>query len=293
MNATAATELQALITTSSQLLRHALNLDVASARLEAQLLLAHLLDKPRAYLATHPEVSLDAKRACAFHTLISRRAKGEPVAYILGYREFYGLKFMVSPAVLIPRPETELLVDLALQCLPRTGSARVLDLGTGSGAIALSIATHRPQASVTAIDKNMAALEIAAQNKHRLGIQNVRLLYSDWFSELEGQQFDLIVANPPYVGIQDPHLDKGDVRFEPPIALSSGYDGLSAIREIVKNSAVHLSSRASFFIEHGYDQACAVQQLLHERGFRNIQAYADPAGIKRVSGAQSVSYPSL
>lgn len=293
MNAAAETELHALITTSSQLLRHALDLDAASARLEAQLLLAHLLDKPRAYLATHPEVSLDANHARAFDTLISRRAQGEPVAYILGYREFYGLKFMVSPAVLIPRPETELLVDLALQCLTQTGSPRVLDLGTGSGAIALTIAAHRPHASVTAIDKNMAALEIAAQNKQRLGIQNVRFLYSDWFSELEGQQFDLIVANPPYVGIQDPHLDKGDVRFEPPIALSSGYDGLSAIREIVKNSAVHLSSRASFFIEHGYDQACAVQQLLHERGFRNIQAYTDLAGIKRVSGAQSVPYPSL
>jgi release factor glutamine methyltransferase len=262
----------------------ALELDAGSARIEAQYLLQNALQRPRAWLLAHPEYVPGETQLAGYRQLLQRRLQGEPVAYILGEREFFGLDFKVTPDVLIPRPETELLVELALQKIPAQSPFSVLDLGTGSGAIALSIAHGRPAIEVTAVDASPAALTVAEANAQRLGVGNVRFLRSDWFDGLEGQRFDLIASNPPYVAADDPHLRQGDLPFEPASALVSGADGLNDIRRIVGGAPGHLHSGGWLWLEHGYDQAVQVRELLQRAGFCEVFSASDLSGIERVSG---------
>ena len=267
-------------------LNTALDLGAATARIEVQCLLQHILEVPRSYLFAHPEQALTTARQALYDALLHRRLLGEPVAYILGEREFFGLRFKVSPDTLIPRPETELLVELALQRIPVDGQFRVLDLGTGSGAIALSIAHARPDAEITAVDASAAALEMARENARQLGVANTRFVHSDWFSGLTGQRYDLIVSNPPYVAAGDVHHSQGDVRFEPMSALAAGVDGLDDIRRIVAQAGDFLERDAWLLLEHGYDQADKVRSILQQHGFAGVMSVIDMAGIERVSGGK-------
>ena len=251
--------------------------------LEARMLLERLLGKTRVWLIAHADEAAGAEAEQAFAALAGRRRQGEPIAYILGEREFYGLEFRVAPAVLIPRPETELLVELALARIPESAAVRVLDLGTGSGAIAVALAKQRPQARLTAVDVDYAALSVARANARRHRV-SVRFFCGDWFGALSGETFDLIVSNPPYVAAGDPHLVMGDVRFEPQRALVGGADGLDCIRAIVANAGAHLRPGAWLLFEHGYDQAEACRALLEAEGYREVQSWPDLAGIPRVSG---------
>jgi release factor glutamine methyltransferase len=250
---------------------------------EATLLLSHVLRCDRAWLMAHADDVIGAQQAKSFEALARRRRDGEPVAYLLGRREFYGLDLEVTPDVLIPRPETELLVDLALARLPDDREARALDLGTGSGAVALAIAGSRRSAQVIGTDISSAALALAQRNAARLSIGNVSFVASDWFASLAGQRFDLIVANPPYVASGDPHLSEGDLRHEPVLALTAGGDGLSALRVIVASTPAHLAPGGWLLVEHGYDQADAVGELFRSAGFADVRAARDLAGILRVS----------
>ncbi|MBV8666624.1 MAG: peptide chain release factor N(5)-glutamine methyltransferase [Burkholderiaceae bacterium] len=241
----------------------------------------HALGLTRMQLITQAERILNPDEIAKASALIERRYAGEPIAYIVGMREFYGLPFRVTPDVLIPRPETELLVELALARLP--AKARVLDMGTGSGAIAVALAHTRRDASVTAIDASPAALEIASTNAAANAVQ-VEFLHSDWYGALAGRQFALIVSNPPYVVAGDAHLQQGDLRFEPVDALTDHGDGLSALRAIITGAERHLTPGGWLLMEHGYDQAAAVRELLASAGFSAVQSWQDLAGIERVSG---------
>lgn len=265
----------------------ALALPANEARFEVQMLLQQALGAARAYLLAHPEQTLTPIQQIAYEAMLRRRLQGEPIAYILGQREFFGLDFKVTPATLIPRPETELLVELALQRIPACRHFRVLDLGTGSGAIAISIAKNRPVAEVVAVDASEAALQVARENAQRLNVANTNFLQSEWFSELGGQRFDLIVSNPPYVAAGDAHLTQGDVRFEPVSALASGADGLDDIRRITSQAEGFLQPGAWLLLEHGYDQAARVTDLLQKNGFLGVFSAKDIAGIERVSGGTS------
>lgn len=261
-----------------------LGLSTRTARLEAQVLLCHALRKPRVWLVAHDRDTLDAVQAHAFSVLLQRRLAGEPIAYILGEREFFGLNFKVSPAVLIPRPETELLVELALARLPENQAQQVLDLGTGSGAIAIAIAKHRPQANVVAVDLSAAALEIAQENACRLGVANIHFLLGAWFDALPAlERYALIVSNPPYVAAGDFHLSRGDLRFEPSAALASGEDGLDDLRKIVAGAPSHLAPGGQLLFEHGYDQAESCREMLRQAGFSEVLSSADLARIERVT----------
>jgi release factor glutamine methyltransferase len=251
--------------------------------LEARILIGFALQLSRIQLITQSERVLTDNEAQYIATLVCRRMAGEPIAYIVGEREFYGLPFHTTPAVLIPRPETELLVELALDRMPDKGC--LLDLGTGSGAIAVAVAHTLPNAKVTAIDASSEALAIASRNAQRHGAQ-VRFLQSDWYAALGGERFDVIAANPPYIVAEDPHLSQGDLRFEPVDALTDHADGLSALRNIVADAPMHLANRGWLLMEHGYDQADAVRKLLAAAGFSNIESWSDLAGIERVSGGQ-------
>jgi release factor glutamine methyltransferase len=248
------------------------------------MLLQQVLGVNRAYLLAHPERVLDETQQAAYRALLQRRLAGEPLAYILGEREFFGLTFKVTPATLIPRPDTELLVELALQRIPQHG--RVLDLGTGSGAIALSIAHSRPDAQVTAVDASAGALEVAQDNALRLNVNNARLLHSNWFSALSNERYDLIVSNPPYIEDADAHLEQGDLRFEPRSALASGADGLDDIRRIVADAKHHLDAGGWLMFEHGYDQAARVRELLAAARYAEVFSARDLSGIERVSGGR-------
>jgi release factor glutamine methyltransferase len=278
--------IQQLLAQDATQLVTALTLDASSARIEVQSLLQHVLKVSRAYLLAHSERCLDDHELARYGELLHRRLHGEPLAYIVGEREFFGLMFKVTPATLIPRPETELLVELALQRIPPQGVCRILDMGTGSGAIALSIAHAWPDAEIMAVDASAKALDVARTNAQRLDIGNASFLQSDWYEMLDTQHFDFIVANPPYVAIGDPHLQQGDLRFEPPSALISGADGLEAIRHIVAVAPTHLFSRGWLLLEHGYDQAARVRDLLRQAGLTGIFSALDLAGIERVSGGQ-------
>jgi release factor glutamine methyltransferase len=252
--------------------------------LEARMLAARVLGLSRVQLITQSEHRLTPAEAEQIAALFQRRIDGEPIAYILGEREFYGLALYTTPDVLIPRADTELLVDRALERLPAAG--RVLDMGTGSGAIAVAIAHARPDAAVTALDTSTKALDVAHRNAQRHGVR-VQLLQSDWYAELDAaRQFDLIVANPPYIVPGDAHLSQGDLRFEPLEALTDDADGLQALRAIIRDAAVHLAPGAWLLVEHGYDQAAAVRALLERAGLREPQSWRDLAGIERVSGAR-------
>jgi len=276
--------LQSILTQDKAALESALALNPDTARIEVQMLLQQALGVSRAWLLAHPEQVLDEAQDAGYRALLLRRLAGEPLAYILGEREFFGLSFRVTPATLIPRPDTELLVEMALQRLPKHG--RVLDLGTGSGVIALSIAHARPDVGVTAVDASQDALEVARENARHLNIVNVRLLCSDWFGALTGERFDLIVSNPPYIAEGDAHLGQGDLRFEPRTALASGADGLDDIRHIVAQAKEHLNPGGWLLFEHGYDQAARACELLEKAGYTKTFSARDLAGIERVSGGR-------
>jgi len=261
-----------------------LALDLTTARIEVQCLLQHVLDVPRVYLLAHPEQMLSETQQHDFDTLLVNRLRGEPIAHLLGEREFFGLNLKVTPATLIPRPDTELLVELALQRITQASAYRVLDMGTGSGAIALAIAKNKPNVEMVAVDASPEALSVAIQNARRLGIANVNFLQSDWFSALNDQRFDIIVSNPPYIASGDIHLSQGDLRFEPLSALASGVDGLDDIRRIISAAPQHLASNGWLLLEHGYDQAGSVRELLAQRGFVEVFSEKDIAGIERVTG---------
>jgi len=246
---------------------------------EARLLLARAAGFSEASVLAHPERELGAEAAARFLEFAARRARGEPIAYILGEKEFYGLPLAVNPAVLIPRPESELLVELALARNP----ASVLDLGTGSGAVALAIKRHLPQARVVAVEASAAALAVAQRNAVKLGLE-VEFRHGRWFEPLADARFDLVVSNPPYVARGDAHLAQGDLRFEPQSALVAGPDGLEAIREIAAGAAAHLNPGGWLLVEHGLGQDSAVRALLQEAGLDEINTWPDLAGIARVSG---------
>ncbi|MBI2312960.1 MAG: peptide chain release factor N(5)-glutamine methyltransferase [Betaproteobacteria bacterium] len=254
---------------------------------EAQLLLREALGVEAAYLIAHPEQALTSDQSRVFSEWTSRRAGGEPVAYVTGHREFYGLRLRVTPAVLIPRPETETLVEEALKRLPPGREARALDLGTGSGAVAVAVAKHRPRCQVVASELFVAALGVARENAAIHGLGNIRFVHGDWYESLERQRFDVIVANPPYVAAGDPHLGQGDLRFEPHEALVGGADGLDSIRRIVSGGPQHLVPGGWLLLEHGYDQAPACRELLAQAGFRETFSVRDLAGIERVSGGRA------
>lgn len=249
---------------------------------EARLLLGHVLGQTAAWLATHDDEALDEDALRGFASLVARRAGGEPVAYLVGHREFFGRNFAVGPAVLIPRPETELLIELALARVGAGITATILDLGTGSGCIAITLALERPLARVSAVDSAVAALRLAERNAQALGAK-LRLVEGDWFSGVTGERFDLVVGNPPYIGDRDPHLTRGDLRHEPRQALASGADGLDAIRVIATNARSHLAPDGVLMLEHGFDQAAAVRGLLEQGGFSDIRVYPDLAGLPRVT----------
>ena len=251
-----------------------------------QCLLQKILHVPRVYLFAHPELRLSDAEFARYNELLQRRLHGEPIAYILGEREFYGINLKVTPATLIPRADTELLVELALQRIPLQERCAVLDLGTGSGAIALAIAQACPQAEVLACDASAAALAVAQENARTLGLGNASFVQSDWFTALDTQRFALIVSNPPYIAASDPHLAQGDVRFEPISALTSGLDGLDDIRHIITQSSSHLLPGGWLLLEHGYDQAARVRGLLQEAGLDDVFSASDIAGIERASGGR-------
>jgi len=253
------------------------------AALEAQLLLQHVLKVNRAWLIAHENDNVAANIQHEFDTLIQRRISGEPVAYILGQREFYGLNLAVTPATLIPRPDTEILVDIALGKILDNEAIQVLDLGTGTGAIALAIAQQRPQAQVTGVDASSAALEVAISNSQQLHISNLHFVLSDWFDELTGTRFDVIVSNPPYIEEADTHLQQGDLRFEPLSALASGADGLDDIRRIIDGCLIHLKAQGWLMFEHGYNQAEPVRELMAKTGLVNIETFKDLGGNDRVT----------
>ena len=250
---------------------------------DAECLLAHLLQKPRSWLFAHAGDPAAPDVAESFGTLLARRQAGEPVAYLTGTQGFWTLALQVSPATLIPRPETELLVELALARLPRESAPRIADLGTGSGAIALAIASERPRANVIATDASAAALAVARGNALGNGITIVEFRKGDWFTPLMGERFDLIASNPPYIAINDPHLGQGDLRFEPASALSSGNDGLDDIRQIVRHASMYLHPRGWLLLEHGWDQGDAVRALLAAAGFADVATERDLEQRDRVS----------
>ena len=261
----------------------ALQAGLPLAALENRILLCHALGLTRVGLITQSERIVSEAEAGALAALVARRVQGEPIAYIVGEREFFGLDFRVSAAVLIPRPDTELLVELALERLPAQG--RVLDMGTGSGAIAVALAHTRPDARVTALDASAAALEVARANA-ALHAAEVRFVHSDWYSAIDGDSFDLIASNPPYIAAGDVHLAQGDLRFEPGDALTDHGDGLSALRSIVAGAAAHLVKGGWLLMEHGYDQAAQVRALLDAQSYTQVQSWVDLAGIERVTGGR-------
>lgn len=244
----------------------------------------HVLQVPRSWLIAHDDTRVTAEQLAAYREMEARRLAGEPMAYILGTREFMGHEFLVTPSVLIPRPETELLVETAISVIQGRNGAAVLDLGAGSGAIAISIALACPRVQVVATDISADALKVARNNAQSL-CANVEFHQGSWYQALPaGKVFDLIVSNPPYIRMGDPHLSQGDLRFEPVQALCDGHDGLDAYREIVAGAPAHLRSGGKLYVEHGWDQSGQVCALLRQAGFRKIHSLPDLAGILRVSG---------
>jgi release factor glutamine methyltransferase len=252
-------------------------------RLDAQLLLAHRLARPRAWLIAHDDQELSADQALAYCSDLARRADGVPLAYLVGEREFHGLRLAVGPAVLVPRPDTEVLVDWALERLTGLGRPRVLDLGTGSGAIAVSLAHARPDAMVAATDIDAAALEVARANARVHGVR-LECLLGAWWEPVAGRRFDLIVSNPPYIAADDPHLPA--LAHEPRHALTPGSDGLAALRVLAAGAGAHLVPGGHLLLEHGFDQGAPVRALLEAAGFEAIATQQDLAGHERCSGGR-------
>lgn len=250
---------------------------------DAEFLLVHVLGKSRSWLFAHRGDPAPVEVAAAFEALVGRRAAGEPVAYLTGQRGFWRFDLAVSPATLIPRPETELLVELALERLPADRPLRIADLGTGSGAIALALAFERPRAQVIATDASVDALDVARANAAALQLRNVDFREGDWLAPLAGERFDLVASNPPYIALGDPHLGEGDLRFEPASALSSGTDGLDALRVITSGSPACLVNDGWLLVEHGWDQGAAVRGLFASAGFVEVETARDLEGRDRVT----------
>ncbi len=270
----------------------AARLNTESARLDAELLLTHVLGLTRAALYARLRDELDADLQAKVDALLARRVRGEPIAYITGTREFWFMPLKVTPAVLVPRPETEVLVEQALLRLPTDRELTLIDLGTGSGAIALALAKERPRALVYALDASAAALEVAEENAERLGVSNLRFVLGNWFWAIPGERdrslesdvrFDLVVSNPPYVAGNDPHLLQGDLRFEPRMALTPEGEGLSAIREISRDARSRLKSGGWLLCEHGHDQGLAVRHILERDGYTDVEILRDMEDRDRVT----------
>lgn len=271
------------MTRIDQLLAHAAQIDSPTAQLDAELLLAFVLEKPRSYLYTWPDKTVTEAQVAAFMTLLERRQRGEPVAYLLGRQGFWTLDLQVAKHTLIPRADTELLVESALQLADASSTLKVLDLGTGTGALALALASERPLWAVTGVDRIESAVALAQNNQRQLQLANVEFLSSHWFSALTAQGYDLIVSNPPYIADNDPHLQQGDVRFEPLSALVSGPDGLDDIRLIIVQAPSYLTANGWLLLEHGFDQASAVRELLQQAGFIDVSSQRDLSGHQRIS----------
>ncbi len=255
-----------------------------AADIEAKALLGFVLDKPQSYLYAWPERTLGAEALKIYAALVRRRAAGEPLAYITGCREFWSLDLDVNPATLIPRPETELLVERALRHIPAHRTWKIADLGTGSGAVALAIASERPHCRIVATDISCEALEVTRQNVHRLALSNIELVGGDWYEPLRhSDRFQMIVSNPPYVASGDPHLARGDLAWEPATALRAGTDGLDAIKTIAQQASEHLDSPGWLLLEHGFDQGPEVRKILRRAGFHKIRTHLDLAGLERVT----------
>lgn len=270
----------------SELLAEASRLLTASSdspRLDAEILLCHLLDKDRAYLIAWPEKELEPDLAETYQQYLQRRLKGEPIAYITGHKEFWSLNLNVSPDTLIPRPETEHLVEYIIEHFPADKPIRLVDLGTGSGAIALAIASERPRWSILATDQSPEALQIARQNTMQLKLDSVEFRPGRWFQPLENELFDIIVSNPPYIAERDEHLSLGDVRFEPVSALASGPDGLDDIRQIADQARQHLKPGGLLIIEHGYDQKQKIFDIFTSMGYLKISQLDDIARKPRIT----------
>lgn len=275
------------MTTLAQALQQALNVlqHSDSDRLDAEVLLAHVLGKPRSYLHAWPDAQLHEPQLALYRQLVARRAEGEPVAYLTGRREFWSLDFEVSRATLIPRPETELLVEQALAGLPADRPLRVADLGTGSGAVAVALARERKRWRLCATDRSAAAIEIARRNAARLQVPELDFVVGDWSSAFADRSLDAIVSNPPYVAEQDPHLAQGDVRFEPRTALAAGAQGLDDLGRLIQDAARVLKAGGWLFLEHGAGQSAAVRALLNKLNFKGIATLRDLAGLERVTRA--------
>lgn len=250
--------------------------------LDAELLLGHLLQVSRAYLHTHPATKISDKDWQRYQELCLRSRNGEPIAYILGHKEFWSFELEVNSNTLIPRPETELLVETTLKKLAKVGKLTVADLGVGSGAVAIALALERPQWQIYATDNSLAALDIARKNMLKHQVNNVSLIHSDWYENLPSIKFDAIVSNPPYIAENDEHLRS--LRFEPLTALVSGKDGLDAIRIIIRQASLFLKNGGLLLLEHGYDQAILVRKLLNDAGYITIETHSDLSGIPRVTG---------
>ncbi|HHB93419.1 MAG TPA: peptide chain release factor N(5)-glutamine methyltransferase [Thioploca sp.] len=257
-------------------------------RLDAEILLCHVLKKNRSYLYTWPENQLTEKQYQQFRILLSGRIDGKPIAYLIGHKEFWSLELQVTEDTLIPRPETELLVEQVLAHLPLKTASKVIDLGTGTGAIALAIAKERPYCNIIATDKSPQTLQIAKNNAKNLALHNIKFIVSDWFAKDLGIA-TIIVSNPPYISIDDPHLNQGDVRYEPRNSLISGIDGLTDIRQIILQSYNHLLNKGWLLLEHGYDQAKQVRDLLVKNNYFSIETYNDLADKPRVTVGQKIN----
>lgn len=253
-----------------------------SPRLDAEILLAHSLDKSRSWLITWPENTPDETQLALFQQLLQQRLQGQPIAHLTGEREFWSLPLQVTADTLIPRPDTELMVEQILLHYPAQPPIQLLDLGTGSGAIALALAHERPGWRITASDRSEAALQVAQRNAEQLDL-DIEFIHSDWFSALQGRSFDVIASNPPYIPRDDPHLSQGDVRFEPLSALASGDDGLDDIRHICATAARFLKPGGQLFIEHGYDQKTEIHEIFHKNHYHSIRQHHDLAGNPRLT----------
>ncbi len=257
-----------------------------SPRVDAEVLLCHLLKKNPSHLIAWPEKRLDSAQQRAFNALLQRRINGEPIAYITGHREFWSLDLQVTPATLIPRADTEILVEQALERIPDSVQWQIADLGTGSGAIALAIARERPRCQLYAVDISADALAVAQQNARRLAIPNVTFLQGDWLASFQQKSLNMILANPPYIEDNDPHLEQGDLRFEPTIALSSGADGLDDIRLLIECSRKPLQPGGWLLLEHGYQQSAESLEIMRQQGYRKVQGHLDYGGNDRVACGQ-------
>ncbi len=257
-------------------------------QLDAEVLLMHVMGFHRSELITRQTALVNDDQVLRVKNFLARRQAGEPIAYITGSREFWSMELAVTPATLIPRPETELLVEQALTRIPKEASWKIADLGTGTGAVALALAKERPRCQLIAIDISSAALETARTNIKKLSLKNIELRQGNWFVPLANEKLDMIVSNPPYVNSDDPHLSQGDVRFEPKAALMAGVDGLDAIRHIAQQARLYLKPNGWLLLEHGWNQASVIHQFFYQHGYHDIVCYQDMAGHDRVSTAMNI-----